>query len=324
MGEAMKKNFFSQLADIDPKIFIGLIAITGVLFGALLNGLFGDQLFTGKNPKIPTPGNPPVLAPTQILLPALVPSATFAMPDSTMVTDPISLQATEQAHHAIATSQANIAAQQTQTVQVEESKGMLPQMLDQLATFTVLLSDSFDDDTNGWTPNSNAGYAVSMENGALQMNFSEPGFAPFLWTCDRCGSFDRYSYQVDIKSDSAGNAVVAGLVFGSPSRIDEYPFQEAYALLIFNSGEMTLQRISSTGIQTVQQWDKYHSQFTPDGNYHTLQVLADQQTALIVIDGKALGDAIELSKPTNGYVGLVVQSTNATVYYDNLKVLALP
>ncbi|MBI9050269.1 MAG: hypothetical protein JEZ00_12675 [Anaerolineaceae bacterium] len=321
MERKEKQSFLDQLTSMDPKIFIGLIAISGVLFGALLSGFLGGNSSSSKVPPTPTPRDPLAAAPTQFFVPTLVASTTPEINPFLEQTQQAAIAVTEEA---TVTETAIAPLLPTDVQFTATSAASLAGMQDQLSAQPVLLNDGFDDDQYGWTPYADTGFAVSIDNSAMQMFFSEPSYAPFLWTCDACGTFEHYAYQVDIKTAVDSGTIIAGLVFGSPSRIDQLPFQQAYALSIYSTGEMILQHISAGGIQTVQQWDKYHSQFKTDGNYHTLQVLADENKVAIFMDGKSLGDEIELAQSTSGYVGLVVQSTNQLVYYDNLQVIALP
>ena len=118
--------------------------------------------------------------------------------------------------------------------------------------------------------------------------------------------------------------VIAGILFGSPTRIDQQPFQESYALSIYSSGAVLLQRISLTKIDTIQLWDHRPDLITPDGEFHTLQVIAIDGYAAVYVDGILVGDVIKLNYSSAGYIGVVSQSTNVDVIYDNLKVVLLP
>jgi hypothetical protein len=336
MERRSQKSFLDQISDMDPKMFIGLLAVTGIVFGAILGSLLINSQEKGaKAFSTPTVRDPFAVSTAQLILPtregavaaeAIMPTEAVEINEFLAQTQTAAAIPPTAAPESTATTEAPAqAAQDPTTVVITATPNTgLPGTLDQLAAQPVLLSDPFDDDSRGWTPFASTGFAVSIDSGMMQIFFSEPSFNPFLWTCDDCGTFDRYSYQVDVQLPVESGTSIAGLVFGSPSRIDELPFQEAYALSIYSSGEMILQRISSSGIQVIQKWDKYHSQFTPDGNFHTLQVLTNGNKAAIYIDGNSLGDEIELTGSTSGYIGLVVQSTNHLVYFDNLQVIALP
>jgi hypothetical protein len=335
MERKEKKSFFDTMGDMDPKIFIGLLAVSGVLFGAVLGSLLlRSDKTTSKVPPTPTVKDPFAVSTAQLILPT---RATTTSMDSIVPTEggevnqflaetqtAAALPATAAPESTATESTASEGQSPTTVVITATPDTGLPGTLDSLASQPVLLNDTFDDDGNGWTPFASTGFAVSMDEGMMQIFFSEPSFNPFLWTCDACGTFDRYSYQVDVKLPTDSGTAIAGLVFGSPTRIDQLPFEEAYALSIYSSGEMVLQHISASSIEVIEKWDKYHSQFTPDGSNHTLQVLANGNKAAIYIDGKSLGGEIELTTSSAGYIGLVVQSTNQTVYFDNLKVIALP
>jgi hypothetical protein len=233
--------------------------------------------------------------------------------------------ATEQAQNAMATAQSIVLVQQTATaVANQQSVGEISSLYNRLSEFPVTLSDTFDIDHNGWSAEKGLGYDVKMQNGSFQMSFSEQKYIPFLWTCDACGTFQKFSYQVDIQTPKDIKGVVTGIVFGSPTRIDQQPFQEAYALSLYSTGAVILQRISALGMETVQLWDKRQDLLTPDGKFHTLQVVVIDKFALVYVDGKVVGDVISLEYPAKGYVGLVLQTTDVNIVYDNLKVVELP
>jgi len=320
----MKSDLFSNTKGINIGITVALIAIAGVLFGAILNGIFGrqsfvQQLFASQTPTPAFRHTPiPLFAP-----PAMTPA---------LQTTPLSMVGEEDLTTPTLAAPSPQSPSQTEAVLVlsatatpeQPAEVQITDLLAQLQNLPIQLNDSFEDDANGWTPFAGYGYAVAMQNGALQLFFSEPSFSPFLWTCDACGQFERYAYQVDVKIPQTGQVAVAGLVFGSPTPIDEYPFKEAYALGLYNNGSVILQRISAAGMETVQLWDKNTTLLKPDGQAHTLQVIADGQQAWVVIDGKPLGEKLDLTHTTAGYIGLVAYSTNTTVYFDNLKVIPLP
>jgi len=233
--------------------------------------------------------------------------------------------ATEQSQNANATAQSIVLVQQTATaVANEQSKGQLANMIDRLPDFTVIFSDTFDNDNNGWSPKKGKGYDVAMQNGVFQVNYSEQKYTPFLWTCDTCGIFKNFSYQVDIQTPKDAKGVVAGIVFGSPTKIDQQPFKEAYALSLYSTGAVLLQRISAIGIDTVQLWDKMQDLLTPDGKFHTLQIIVSDKYAIVYVDGKVVGDIIPLEYSGEGYIGLVSQTIDTNIVYDNMKVVELP
>ncbi len=324
----MKSDIFTNFKGINIGITIALIAIAGVLVGAILNGMLGmeslaNSLFASSTPTASFKHTPiPLFAP-----PTAAPAA--ALTPLSVVAEELTPSTTVQAPAFAPSVESTLPADQPAVVTATVTAALptvpaVADLLTQLSTIPAQFSDSFDDDSKGWTPYSDYGYDVVIQNGAMQIFFSEPSFTPFLWTCDACGPFERASYQLDVKVPVNGQVVIAGLVFGSPTPIDEYPFKEAYALSLYNNGSVILQRISATGMETVQLWDKNATLLKPDGQAHNLQVIADGQSAWVVIDGKPLGDKIDLAYATAGYAGLVVYSPNATVYFDNLKVIPLP
>ncbi len=324
----MKSDLFSTTKGVNIGITVALIAIAGVLVGAILNGMLGMEslaknLFASPTPTASFKHTPiPIFAP-----PAATPAGELTPPSA--AAEGLTPSTTAQVPAFAPTGESTLPADQPAVITATPTAALptvpaVADLLTQLSTIPAQFSDSFDDDAKGWTPYSDYGYDVAIQNGAMQIFFSEPSYTPFLWTCDACGTFERASYQVDVKVPVNGQVVIAGLVFGSPTPIDEYPFKEAYALSLYNNGSVILQRISATGMETVQLWDKNATLLKPDGQAHTLQVIADGQSAWVVIDGKPLGNMIDLAYSTTGYAGLVVYSPNATVYFDNLKVVPLP
>jgi hypothetical protein len=233
--------------------------------------------------------------------------------------------ATEQARNAEATAQVIIAIQQTTTAFADkQNKEQIFSLNEKLSDFPIMLSDMFEDDSNGWSPKTGLGYDISIQNGVLQVNVSESKRLPFLWTCDACDKFDNFSYQIDIQTPKGEKGVVAGIIFGSPTRFDKQPFKEAYALSLYSTGAIFLQRISATGMDTVQLWDKRQDLLTPDGKFHTLQVIVSNKYAIVYVDGKVVGDVISLEHSPSGYIGLIIQTTDVNILYDNMKIVKLP
>lgn len=233
--------------------------------------------------------------------------------------------ATQQAGEAMATAQSIIVFQQTATAIAEEqSKRDLVSMMDKLADFPIAFTDTFDDDSNGWSPKKGNGYDVTIQNGVFQVNYSDEKYTPFLWTCDKCGTFNNFSFQVDIQTPKNVRGVVAGIVFGSPTRIDQQPFKEAYALSLYSTGAFLLQRISYSRIDTIRLWDKRQDLLTPDGEFHTLQIIVVDKHAIVYIDGKIVGDVVSLENSGAGYIGIVTQTPNVNILYDNMQIIELP
>lgn len=233
--------------------------------------------------------------------------------------------ATDQVYNSEATAQSIISTQQAATAIVNNQNAeQILSFADKLSDLPVSFSDTFEDNKNGWSPKSGNGYSVSMKGDVLKVNFSDPDLLPFIWTCDNCGRFDNFSYQIDIKTPKDATRIVAGVLFGSPTRIDQQPFQESYALSIYSSGAVLLERISLINRDTVELWDHRQDLVTPDGEFHTLQVIAINGYAAVYVDGILVGDVIKLDYPNAGYIGIVSQSTNVDVIYDNLKVVSLP
>jgi hypothetical protein len=233
--------------------------------------------------------------------------------------------ATEQVYNSEATAQSIISTQQAATAIVNNQNAeQILDFADKLPNLPVSFSDTFENNNNGWSPKSGNGYSVSMKGDVLKVNFSDSALLPFIWTCDNCGTFNNFSYQIDIKTPKDTQRVVAGILFGSPTKIDQQPFQESYALSIYSSGAVLLQRISLTKIDTVELWDHRPDLITPDGEFHTLQVIAIDKYAAVYVDGKLIGDVLKLDYSTAGYIGVVSQSTGVDVVFDNLKVVLMP
>ncbi len=232
---------------------------------------------------------------------------------------------TQQALNAEVIAQAMISNQQTATVLVNNQSGeRVLNFADQLSNLPISFFDTFEANKNGWSPKSDSGYNVSMKGDILTVNYSDPKFTPFIWTCDNCGTFNNFSYQIDIKTPKDAPDVIAGILFGSPARLDQQPFQESYALSVYSTGAVLLQRLSLAEIDTVHLWDHRQDLITPDGEYHTLQLVTIDNYAAVYVDGKLVGDVLNLDFSTAGYIGIVTQSPNVDVVFDNLKVVLMP
>lgn len=232
---------------------------------------------------------------------------------------------TQQALNAESTAQVMISSQQTATANVNNQSGeKVLSFANQLPNLPISFLETFEDNKNGWSPKSGNGYNVSMKGDVLTVNYSDPKFTPFIWTCDNCGTFNNFSYQIDIKTPKDVSGVIAGILFGSPVRLDQQPFQESYALSVYSTGAVLLQRLSLTGIDTIHLWDHRQDLITPDGEFHTLQLVTIDNYAAIYVDGKLVGDVLNLDYSTAGYIGIVTQSPNVGVVFDNLKVVLMP
>ena len=232
---------------------------------------------------------------------------------------------TQQALNAEATAQFIVSNQQTATaVANNQSVEQVLSFANNLPNLPVSFFDTFEHNENGWSPKSSDEYSVSMKGDVLTVNVSDPSRLPFLWTCDNCNSFSNFSYQIDIKTPEGASRIVAGILFGSPTKFDTEPYQESYALSIYSSGAVLLERISRIRRDIVQVWDHRPDLITPDGKFHTLQVIAIDKYAAIYVDGKLVGDVVKLDYSSTGYIGIESQSTDVDIEYDNLKIVTLP
>jgi len=358
----MSDNASSNKSKIEPTVKAAIIALIGVIIGAFLNGIFGNgvlpqMIFATKTPTmIPTSTIPaPFLELTAIAdetksaeqrVTAIAQITEMAGATATQqyisvlqtaqanlelarINDVAQQQLiatqTQQAINAASTAQIVISNQQTATAVInEQSSEQLLSLASALPNLPVSFSDSFDDNKNGWSPKDGNKFSVAIKDGVLKVNFSDPNYSPFIWTCDNCNSFSNFSYQIDIKTPAGVPRVVTGILFGSPTRLDQQPFQESYALSIYSNGAILLERLSRTGRDIVQLWDNRQDLITPDGKFHTLQVIAVDKNAAVYLDGKLVGDVLKLNYSTTGYIGVVSQSTDVDVLYDNLKVVLLP
>ena len=121
--------------------------------------------------------------------------------------------------------------------------------IDEIDELPIALNETFDNDKNGWDSGNNLGHDVSIQDGGLLIfNWETDEHLPLFWTCDACGSFDVFSYQVDIQTPKNESKVFAGIYFGSPTRIDAQNFSEACILSLYSSGAVLLSKISPDGI----------------------------------------------------------------------------
>lgn len=233
--------------------------------------------------------------------------------------------ATKQALFAQETAQAVIAKQQTETaVALDSANKQVIDLATQVSNMPVSLVDVFNKDKNGWAPKTEKGYSVAIQDGVFHVNYSDLKYHPFPWTCDNCGPFERFSFQVDIKTPKGVPQVISGILFGAPDRIDKQRFIEAYALLMFSNGAITLGRYSAAGYDILKEWGHRQDLFTDDGEFHTLQIIVMDSYATVFVDGELVDDAFSLDHPGTGYVGFIIQTANIDVQYDNLKIIGLP
>lgn len=231
----------------------------------------------------------------------------------------------EQTQNVEATAQAIISTQQTATAIANNQK------LEQLISFAEQASnlppsfyDSFENNGNNWSPKNYNDYSISLKGDVLTTKLKNPSISPLILTCEKCNSFNNFSYQVDIKTPGGIPRVVSGIVFGSSSRLDQQPLQDYYMLSIYSSGDLILERVSSTGRDIVKVWEHRQDLLTPDGQFHTLQVVTIDNFAAVYLDGKSVGDVFALEYSAQGYIGIVVESSDVDVIFDNLKVVLLP
>jgi hypothetical protein len=344
---------------LDSTVVIAIIALASAILGAFINGIFGNGVLVNKIFATETPTITPsaIISAPYLELTAMANETKSAEQRATAIalltqaagatstqqyisvlqTAKADLEvtrivgqaqqqlATEQALNAEATAQSYISTQQAATAIVnEQSSGQILSFVDKLPDLPDSFFDTFDDNKNGWSPKNGNGYSVAVNDGLLKVNFSNPDYSPFIWTCDNCGSFNNFSYQIDIKTPTGTSRIIAGILFGSPTRIDQQPFQESYALSIYSNGAILLERISLTSRYTVQLWDNRQDLINSDGKFHTLQVVAIDKNAAIYVDGKPVGDVLKLDYSTAGYIGVVSQSTGIDVVFDNLKVVLMP
>ncbi len=233
--------------------------------------------------------------------------------------------ATEQAQRAESTAQAIISAQQTATAIVNNQKvTQLLSFVEQVPNLPVSFYDSFETDKNGWSPKNYDDYSISLKGDVLTTKLKNHSASPLIWTCETCDSFSNFSYQIDIKTPTGAPRIISGIVFGSPTRLDQEPLQEYFLLSIYSSGDLILERVSSSDRDIVEVWEHRQDLLTPDGKFHTLQIVTIDNFATVYFDGKSVGDIFFLEHPTQGYIGIAVESSDVDVVFDNLKVVLMP
>jgi hypothetical protein len=233
--------------------------------------------------------------------------------------------AAEQAQNVEATAQAIISIQQTATAVASNQKiEQLLGFVEQVPNLPISFYDSFEDNKNDWSPKNYNDYSISLKGDVLTTNLKNPSTSPLIWTCEKCNSFNNFSYQIDIKTPVGIPRVVSGIVFGSPSRLDQQPLQDYYMLSIYSSGDIILERVSATSRDIIKVWEHRQDLLTPDGQFHTLQVITIDNLAVVYLDGKSVGDVFPLEYSTQGYIGIVIESSDVDVVFDNLKVVLMP
>lgn len=344
---------------LDTGVLIAIIALTSAVLGAFINGIFGDgilvsQLFATKTPTN-TPS--PIIPDAYLELTAIAQETQRAEQRATAVaqftqeagatatqryievlqTVQAELEvtriyqqaqqqvATEQAQNAEATAQSIISFQQTATASANDQRiGQILSFAGQIPNLPISFSDSFEYNDNGWSPKNYNDYIISLKGDVLTAKLSNPAMSPLIWTCEKCGSFNNFSYQVDIKSPKGASRVISGIIFGSPTRLDQQTPQEYYLLLIYSSGDIILERVSPSGRDIVEVWEHRQDLITPDGEFHTLQVITIDNFAAVYLDNKPVDDVFPLDYSAQGYIGIVVESPDVDVVFDNLKVVLLP
>jgi len=344
---------------LDTGVLIAIIALTSAVLGAFINGIFGNGVVLNRlfGPKTPTSSPTAIISDAYLELTAIAQEtrraqqrasavAQFTQEAGATATQRYSdvLQtvqaqlevtrifeqaqqqvATEQAQNAAATAQSIIAVQQTATAIANTKR--IDQLLgfaDQVTGLPAALSDPFDDNQNGWSPKNYGDFSVSLKSGMLTVNLSKASISPLIWTCTKCGPFNDFSYQIDIKIPKDTPRVTAGIIFGSPTRLDQRSLLEYTMLLMHGTGDITLEKFSSAGKEMIGVWKPPQDLLTPDGKFHTLQIIGVDQYAAVYLDNKPVGDVFALEHSTQGYVGIVIQSPNVDIAFDNLKVTLMP
>lgn len=231
----------------------------------------------------------------------------------------------EQTQNVEATVQAILSTQQTATAIANNQKiEQLRSFANQIPNLPVLFYDSFEDNKNGWSPKKYGDYSISLKGDVLTAKLLSPSTPPLVWSCEKCNSFNNFSYQIDIQTPKDTSRVVSGIIFGSPIKLDRQPLQEYYLLLIYSSGDIVLERVSPSGNDIIEIWEHRQDLLTPDGEFHTLQVITIDNFAAVYLDNKPVGDVFSLDYSAQGYIGIVVQSPDIDVAFDNLKVVLMP
>lgn len=231
----------------------------------------------------------------------------------------------EQTQNVEATAQAIISTQQTATAIANNQKlEQLISFAEQVPNLPASFYDSFDENKNNWSPKNYNDYSISLKGDVLTVKVKNPSASPLIWTCENCNSFNNFSYQVDIKTPIGVPRVVSGIVFGSPTKLDQQPLREYYMLSVYSSGDIILERVSPSGRDIVKVWEHRQDLLTPDGQFHTLQVVTTDNFAAVYLDNKPVSDVFALDYPTQGYIGIMVESPDIDVVFDNLKVVLMP
>lgn len=231
--------------------------------------------------------------------------------------------AAEQTQNVEATVQAIISTQQEATTIANNKKiEQLQNFVNQVPTLSATYLATFDESQDGWRLKKNKKDTVSIGDGILKVNLSTDTDSPLVLLCDSCGQFNKFAYQIDIKTPQDIPRIVSGVVFGSN---DSNPREsEYYALSIYSSGDVILERFSPFGRDIVKVWEHRKDLLTADGNFHTLQIVGFDKYAAVYIDSKPIGEIFSLNYSAQGYIGLIVQSKDVDILYDNLKVVLSP
>lgn len=344
---------------LDTNVLIAIIALISAVGGAFINGIFGNGVLINRIFASSTPTNTPspVIPEAYLELTAIAQETQKAEQRASAVaqftldagatatqryievlqTVQAELEvtriyqqaqqqvATEQAQYAEATAQSIISSQQTATaITYNQTIGQLLGFAEQVTNLPVSFYDSFDDDKNGWSPKNYDDYSISLKGDVLTTKLKNPSASPLIWTCKNCNSFSNFSYQIDMKTPKGLPRVISGIIFGSPTSLDQQPLQEYYMLSIYSSGDIILERVSPSGRDIVEVWEHRQDLLTPDGQFHTLQVVTIDSFAAVYLDGISVGDVFSLEHSAQGYIGVVVESSDVDVVFDNLKVVLMP
>ena len=254
--------------------------------------------------------------------PSLIPVATNT---PTATPDP-GLIATQQFQFAQATVKAQLTQKAFDSLpEQEKANQRIQAFLSSISSQTPIQEDSFNDDRLGWTPKGSSGYTVGLENDYLRITVDNSKLLPFPWMCDACGPYQDFAVQVDIRTPKYVGAVLAGIFFGAPESLISNGKAPFYSFSVYSSGAFFLRRISPEGDDPIDLWDKRTDLITPDGEFHTLQVIAVGNYVTLTFDHNTIVEARQLDQSTNGYIGVVVQTAGGnTIDFDNLVIYAVP
>lgn len=264
-----------------------------------------------------------------------IPTSTPFQPVLTVIATPtpnIGATATQrvQTAEAEAQAQAEALAQSAANAQ-QQVAARASNFLAGIANQSPILTDNFDTDALGWTPQETSLYKVALTGGVLQIIVNQEitwdykNLLPFSWMCDLCGPYQDYAYQIDLRTPQGVEGVLAGMIFGAPENLAVNPNAPYYTYYAHSSGAFYLRRISRLNDIFLGLWDRRSDLISPDGNFHTLQVIALGQYVTLAIDGVIITEAQLLDQPTDGYIGIVVSTAGGTpIEFDNLRVYQVP